>query len=117
VEPLHLSPADTGQSALADSIRAIQIAVAGTNGLDGDRERIVQVVRSIGLPNVVRPQLFTCGSPPLFGDTLLAIADTLPTGEPVVALQWGAAIDELGGEADVVRYVLWRRLNGSADWG
>jgi hypothetical protein len=32
-------------------------------------------------------------------------------------LAWPPAIDEAGGEGDVVRYVLWKRDLGLSDWG
>jgi hypothetical protein len=39
------------------------------------------------------------------------------TGVSVVRLVWNAAVDEGGGENDVVRYVVWRRETGTTDWG
>ncbi|MEX2466133.1 MAG: prepilin-type N-terminal cleavage/methylation domain-containing protein [Gemmatimonadota bacterium] len=116
-EPLHLSPADTAASAMADSLRAVRLTVIATNGLVGEDERSVRVERRIGFPNAGRSVLSTCGSPPLFGDTLIATSTTLAGGESAVELVWGRALDEAGGEEDVVRYVLWRRDSGSSDWG
>jgi len=34
-----------------------------------------------------------------------------------VQLTWSPATDEAGGEADVARYVLWRREVGNTGWG
>jgi prepilin-type N-terminal cleavage/methylation domain-containing protein len=116
-EPLHMSPGDTALSAMADSIRAVQVTLIATNGLVGDNQRSVRVERRIALPNAGKSMLSTCGSPPLFGGSLVATPTTLAGGESAVELAWGQAVDEAGGEADVVRYVLWRRENGSSDWG
>jgi type II secretory pathway pseudopilin PulG len=117
VEPFHRAEADTGVFALGDSIRAIRVTLVATNGLTGSEERSVRVQRSIALPNAGRSSLSTCGSTPLFGDSLVATTTTLAGGESAVDLAWGQATDEAGGEEDVVRYVLWRRESGSADWG
>lgn len=116
-EPLHLAPADTGASALADSVRMVRVTLVATNGLAGEHERSVRIERSIAFPNSGRGVLSTCGSAPIFGDSLVAATTTLAGGETAVDLSWGPAIDEAGGEEDVVRYVLWRRMAGSPDWG
>lgn len=116
-EPFHLTSADTAASAAADSVRAVRLTVVASNGLSGDQERTVRVERRIALPNAGRGRLSTCGSQPIFGDSLLATPDTLTGGEIVVELSWGPAVDESGGEGDVVGYVIWRRPGGSLDWG
>ena len=115
--PIHLSLADTAASAFADSVRVVRLAIAGTNGLTGAQEHTVETLRRVTLPNAGRTILATCGSAPLFGGTLTATPTLLPGGESAVELAWGQAIDEVGGETDVVRYVLWRRPFGSTDWG
>lgn len=115
--PFHLAVADTGQAAWADSVRAISIAVAATNGLDGDGERTVEATRLIHLPNAGTAVLNTCGSAPLLGVDLEATPGTSPAGDPLIVLAWSPAIDEVGGEGDVVRYVLWKRDLTSGDWG
>lgn len=113
----HLSAADTGASALADSVRAIRVRFAATNGLTGEEEERAELERLIALPNAGFGELVTCGSSPLLGTGLLAGAVTLPSGERAVDLAWSAAIDETGGEEDVVGYVIWRREAGFTDWG
>lgn len=113
----HLSAADTGASALADSVRAVRVRFAATNGLTGDEEETAELERLIPLPNAGFGKLVTCGSSPLLGAGLLAGVVTLPGGETAVDLAWSAAIDETGGEEDVVGYVIWRREAGTTDWG
>lgn len=117
VSPVHLSPADTGRSALADSVRAVRVRLRAIRGGLGLDEGAVSLDRLIPLPNAGFGMLATCGSPPLLGTGLAAVAATLTTGEPVVNLAWSPAVDEAGGEADVVRYVIWRREVGSPGWG
>lgn len=114
---LHLSAADTGRSALTDSIRAVRVTLAATNGLTGSEERRVELTRLIPLPNAGFGVLSTCGSPPVLGVGLSARDTTLADGASAVQLSWSPAVDETGGEKDVVRYVLWRRQAGATGWG
>lgn len=114
---LHGSPEDTAASALADSVRAVTVRFLATNGRSGDEEATVGLQRLIPLPNAGFGMLTTCGAPPLLGVGLSATPVTLPTGEPAVSLVWPPAVDEAGGEGDVVRYVVWRREAGSSEWG
>jgi prepilin-type N-terminal cleavage/methylation domain-containing protein len=114
---VHGSPADTAASALADSVRAVTVRFRATNGLSGPEEVVVSLSRLIPLPNAGFGMLSTCGSAPLLGVGLTAVYAPLGTGEPAVSLTWSPAIDETGGEGDVVRYVVWRRDFGATDWG
>ncbi|MDT8368566.1 MAG: prepilin-type N-terminal cleavage/methylation domain-containing protein [Longimicrobiales bacterium] len=113
----HGSAADTGAVAIIDAVRAVRVRFRATDGEPGDRESIVGISRLIALPNSGQEILSTCGTPPILGSALNATVATLSTGEVGVALGWGPAIDESGGEADVVRYVLWRREVGNPSWG
>ncbi|GBD32318.1 MAG: hypothetical protein KatS3mg081_1943 [Gemmatimonadales bacterium] len=115
--PIHGSPADTGSAAKIDSVRAIRINLTGTNGLTGPEERQRSVSRLVRLPNAGLAVKRTCGDEPLLGTGLVASVGTGPGGVPVVNLTWGAAVDETGGEGDVVSYVIWRRLQSESDWG
>lgn len=108
--PTHGSPADTGVVALIDSIRAVRVTLTATNGREGEEERTTFLTRLIPLPNVGFGTLETCGSPPILGGGLTATVVTA-SGAPAVKLDWGRATDEGGGEGDVVRYVLYRRLS------
>jgi hypothetical protein len=74
------------------------------------------LTRLVRLPNAGLAVKLTCGDMPLFGSALVATPGTAG-GAPIVSLSWGAATDETGGEKDVVRYVVWRRLQADPDWG
>ncbi len=114
---IHLAASDTGTSALADSVRAVVLSLAATNGRTGDAEATVAMNRLIALPNAGLGTLSTCGSAPILGSVLTASATVLTGGEPAAQLTWNPAVDEAGGEADVVRYVIWRRDAGALTWG
>ncbi len=115
---VHLSAADTGSVARIDGIRGVRINLTATNGLTGAGEHTIAVSRMIWLPNVGLATSQSCGGKPLPVTTVSATGQFNATsGNPEVALAWGQSIDESGGERDVVRYVVWRRLAGATDWG
>ncbi len=117
-EPIHNAPTDTGRLALIDSVRVVQVNLAATNGLTGDRERIVSASRQIQLPNAGLTTLRTCGDEPILGRQLHVTRVMNPTtGTWSVELNWTRATDEAGGEKDVVRYVIWRRTPSDLTWG
>jgi len=114
----HRVPADTGASALADSIRAVRVSFRSTNGLPGTNERIVEASRMIDMPNAGVSLMQTCGDEPIMGDTLGAALVDLGGGDYVARLTWPAAVDEVGGERDVARYVIYRQtVPIGAVWG
>lgn len=116
--PIHLAPEDTGRFARIDSVRAVRVGFLATDGRTGADERTMPVSRLIRLPNAGLAAVQSCGDEPILGVVLDARPVTVPaTGESAVQLEWGPASDETGGEADVIRYVLWRRAGGALDWG
>lgn len=114
-EPAHLSAADTAESAVGDSVRAVRVTLAAMGR--GAEPQVVPLSRLIALPNAGLGTRRTCGSTPILGRGLVATPATLPSGDPVVTLTWAAAVDEAQGELDVVRYLVWRRPLGGTDWG
>ena len=115
--PIHLALNDTGPASRIDSVRAVQVNFTITNGLTGTRERKRTITRLIRLPNAGLANKKTCGDQPILGTALTAVYAPLPAGEPAVRLTWNPATDENGGEKDVERYVIWRRLQLDPDWG
>jgi len=113
----HMAQDDTGSASVIDSVRAVRVNITGTNGLTGADERRRSVSRLVRMPNAGLATRRSCGDEPLLGTALTAAAVTLPSGDPAVRLTWSQATDEAGGESDVVRYVLWRRVGAAPDWG
>lgn len=107
---------DTGQAARIDLIRGVRVNVTATDGVVGARERKRSVSRTILLTNAGVAALESCGDAPQMGGLLLA-TPSAPGLPPTVTLRWPAAVDETGGEQDVLRYVIWKRAAGSTDWG
>jgi type II secretory pathway pseudopilin PulG len=117
-EAIHGSPADTGAVALTDSIRAIEVSFAATDARDGANGVRREIRRLIRLPNTGMGAPRSCGNRPILGTSLTG--NTIqPTGSTAgrVRLTWNPAVDEVSGERDVIRYVLWRRSSTSAPWG
>lgn len=117
-EPIHGSMGDTGAVSLADSIRAVRVSYAATNGLTGSEENRREISRLIRLPNAGVETQPNCGSKPLLGTSLLAYGVDATASDPgYIRLEWTRATDEATGERDVLRYVIWRRQGTSGPWG
>jgi hypothetical protein len=112
--PIHLALSDTGPVSRIDSVRAVQVSFTVTNGLDSTAERRRALSRFMRLPNVGLANKQTCGDEPILGGALTATWNPVAGG---VDLAWNAAVDEQGGEKDVQRYVIWRRLNTELAFG
>lgn len=115
---IHGSPGDTGTVARVDSIRAVRVNFAATNGHEPPREITRQVSRLIRLPNAGLGLVRNCGNKPFLNTAISAtgIAPTETTSGHI-QLNWGQATDEVSGEQDVLRYVVWRRPSGTLPWG
>ncbi len=102
---IHGAPNDTASSGLTDQIRFVKVHLVGTfverDGTTSKRPADA----SIRLLNAGLLNHATCGDPPVFGQTVAAVAST---GQ--VLLSWNRAADESGGEKDVEKYVIYRRL-------
>lgn len=106
----HGVKADTGRFAWVDSIRTIRVRMTVVF-----RDRSGPVYRrldhTIRLMNAGLVRRSTCGEPPI-GTTPSAVAALDTAGVPVVTITFPQSSDEGGGERDVERYALYRRLNG-----
>lgn len=115
--PIHLAPADTGLASIVDSLRGVRMNISATNGQTGAAEQIRTISRLVRLPNAGIANRKTCGDEPLPASGLLATAGNTVDGDPMISLTWPQAVDEASGEKDVVRYVMWRRVDAQVDWG
>ncbi|MDQ2890358.1 MAG: prepilin-type N-terminal cleavage/methylation domain-containing protein [Gemmatimonadota bacterium] len=106
---VHGSPADTGSSNLTDQIRFVKVHLIGSfierDGTTTQRPADTSVrLLNAGLLNHA-----TCGDPPVFGQTVSAAASP-----GAVLISFRRAVDESGGERDVEKYVIYRRLPAAA---
>lgn len=117
-EPIHGAPGDTAIVAGIDSVRAVRVTYAASNGLSGSEETVREITRLIRIPNAGLATQPNCGSKPILGSSLMAVGvapDETVAGH--VRLEWARATDEASGEQDVLRYVLWRRVGDSGPFG
>ena len=111
----HGSLPDTGTLARIDLVRAVEMRYRATNGKSGTEERIRAASALLVMPNSGMKKLTTCGDTPIFGNPVTATWDVGPPSG--VRLSWAISVDELTGESDVIRYVMWRRIGLAGPWG
>ncbi|MDQ6831542.1 MAG: hypothetical protein M3081_21990 [Gemmatimonadota bacterium] len=110
---VHGGPLDTGRVSWLDSIRVVRISFTGlyVDPKLGDVTRKVE--GSIRLLNIGLQNKTTCGDVPISS----ALAGITQNNPPGVVLTWTASPDQAGGEKDVERYAIYRRVNGTTAWG
>lgn len=109
IVPRHLAVGDTGNLAIIDQLRAVQVNYRVTDDRPGAQERVFNISRTIALPNAGLGAKQTCGDVPILGNVGFAAVPQTVAGQRVVRLSWNQAVDEAGGEKDVVRYVIYRQ--------
>lgn len=107
-----------GLDEVADSIRGVRVQLMSSAPLEAGFQDAVELRRVIDFPNAERvgSDLPLCGTDPILGIPLNANLDGDP-GDHNVLLTWDPAVDEAGGEQDVLRYLIWRRIAGAPSWG
>ena len=105
---------DTGVAATAriDQVRAVEVNYR-LGRADGSQAEKVRYV--VAMPNTAAPrQSRACGRPPIAPGSITATWDA---DSNAVFLTWPRATDDGSGEADAVRYVVWRQIVGAGTWG
>lgn len=113
---LHGAPEDVGAAARVDSVRAVRVRFTVTSGETGRAERRRAVERVIRMPNAGQAVRNICGDEPQSA-AIGATVVVMPDGARAVQIGWYPSVDETAGESDVLRYIVWRRAGGTADWG
>lgn len=114
--PKHGAAADTGATAAIDSIAVVRLNLISMYKDPRGSYAIDTVTRSIRIANQGLLQRAQCGELPLVPGTP-TLSLQLVGGFNAVKLIWNASGDELTGERDVEMYTVYRRLNGTIDWG
>jgi len=107
---------ESGVIGRINSLRAVEVSYTISNGRTGADRRLQQMSFIVPLPNMGITQVRTCGAAPILGIPLVAATAGVP-GAPQIDLTWPAALDETGGERDVLRYVIWRKRTVDPTWG
>lgn len=105
-----------GDDSAIDSVRAVRLRMAATNGKTGDEEEVRTVSRMIRIPNMGVEKKRVCGSTPVVVGSLTPNPDA-SSGASTIKLEWSASDDQESGEEDVVRYLVWKRKATETDWG
>jgi len=108
---LHGAAADTGLRALADSVRVIRLHfLAGARDPRSGEDALRTVETWVRLMNAGLLQRTTCGQPP-YGATAVVAASSAPGAEvKTVTLTWTKSSDDGGGEKDIQRYAIYRKI-------
>lgn len=115
---LHGAAADTGLRALTDSVRVIRLHLLAAardprTGKDGLRT----VETWVRLMNAGLLQRTSCGQPPYGASALVATSSTPLAEVKTVTLTWNPSSDDAGGERDIQRYAIYRRLASEPVFG
>jgi prepilin-type N-terminal cleavage/methylation domain-containing protein len=108
-------PASYTSTLMIDSIRAVVVTYRVTNGDTGSAQRIQSFSLTSALPNLAAPALETCGNAPQPVPSVTAAASGSP-GMDSVSVTWPPSPDEWGGQRDIMRYIVWRRLATDSTW-
>jgi prepilin-type N-terminal cleavage/methylation domain-containing protein len=111
---IHGSAADTGLSALSDSIKAVRVRMTA---MYKDRNG-VQIIRridmTIQLMNAGLIHRSSCGEAPLGVSPTATVGSDPDSGDPLVTIAWARSGDEGVGEKDVERYSIFKRASDGA---
>jgi prepilin-type N-terminal cleavage/methylation domain-containing protein len=112
---VHGTSADTGRAALTDSIRVVRVHFQAAardprTGKDGLRT----VEARIRLMNSGLLKRSSCGQPPYGPGAPVGVSSILGAGVKTVTLTWTGSSDDTGGEKDIERYAIFRRLSTDA---
>jgi prepilin-type N-terminal cleavage/methylation domain-containing protein len=113
---LHGSVADTGGSALTDSIRMVRVMAWGLykDPVKGDMIRKVETSTKVLNAGMARAMM--CGNTPAAPTGASVVG--VPSGAPTkVVITWNASADQYGGERDVERYMVFKHILGDFHTG
>ncbi len=112
----HGAAADTGAAAVIDSIAMVRVTLIAFYRDPRGATVVDTVQRDIRIANAGLLQRSQCGETPL-APGAPALAIQLIGGLNAVRMTWSGSGDELAGERDVEMYAVYRRVNGTLDWG
>jgi prepilin-type N-terminal cleavage/methylation domain-containing protein len=108
--PIHNSKADSGKSALTDSIRVVRVRITGQFTDRKGVKNARPVETGVRIMNAGLLHFHTCGDPPIMSSVVTAVATNNPSTK--VTVTWNSSVDQSAGEKDVEQYSIYRR--GSA---
>lgn len=115
---IHGAVDDTAQFALPDSVRAVRVhfLTAAKDPRTGvDALRTVDVL--IRLMNAGLLTRTSCGQPPYASGMPVAVSSIAGATPKAVRVTWVKSMDDGGGEKDIERYAIFRRLSSATSFG
>lgn len=114
--PIHGTQADTGKSALTDSIRQVRAQFTSVFHDPRTQKATTRTMQlTIHLMNAGLLHHTTCGERPIAPTSV--VATVTPAGGAVsqtfVTVTWAKSVDDGAGEKDVERYAIYRRLSST----
>ena len=108
---IHGAVDDTGKAALTDSIRAVRIHfVTATRDPRTGQDALRTVETLVRLMNSGLLSRSSCGQPPYAPTNVVATSSAAGAAVKSVVVTWTASVDDAGGERDIERYAIFRRL-------
>lgn len=115
---MHGAAADTGVRALADSVRVIRIHfLAAARDIRAGKDGLRTVETWVRLMNAGLLQRTTCGQPPYAPTTVVATSSAPLAEVKTVTVTWSKSSDDGGGEKDIQRYAIYRKLASEPAFG
>ena len=109
---------DVGRFALPDSIRAVRVHfLTATRDPRTGTDALRTVETLVRLMNAGLLNRTSCGQPPYPTPVPIALSSVAGAATKLVTVTWGASSDEAGGEKDVERYAIYRKLSGATSFG
>jgi type II secretory pathway pseudopilin PulG len=115
---IHGAVNDTGKYALPDSIRAVRIHfLTATKDPHTGQDALRTVETLVRLMNSGLLDRTSCGQPPYPTPAPTVVSSVAGATPKFIKVTWGASTDDVGGEKDIERYAIFRKLSGAASFG
>ncbi|MDQ2667413.1 MAG: prepilin-type N-terminal cleavage/methylation domain-containing protein [Gemmatimonadota bacterium] len=114
----HGAANDTGRFALTDSIKAVRVHfMTATKDPRTGIDALRTVETTVRIMNSGLLDRSSCGQPPYPTPTPTVLSSLLSATPKFVKVTWGGSTDDKGGEKDIERYAIFRKLSGAAAFG
>lgn len=115
---IHGAAADTGAGAITDSVRAVRVHfLAASRDPRTGKDGLRTVESLIRLMNAGLLQRSSCGQPPYGASGVTAVSSAAAAPVKTVTITWTKSSDDGGGERDIERYAIFRRLSTDLVFG
>ncbi len=115
---IHGAVNDTGKFALTDSVKAVKVHfLTATRDPRTGTDAFRTVETLVRLMNAGLLNRTSCGQPPYPTPAPIAVSSLAGATTKLIAVTWGASTDEAGGEKDIERYAIFRKLSGATSFG